>query len=101
MNPQPKPTTWRSDKYLKWIRQQPCIVTQLCSGKSEAHHEDILKSGGTACKGHDSTCLPLCRLHHAERHQMGRDTFFERWAIDPAFEIVRHLTRYMVERGIK
>lgn len=94
-------TIHRSEIYKAWVRTQPCIVHLFCSGKSDAHHEDILKSGGTGCKGHDCQCLPLCRLHHQERHQLGKTTFYEKWNIDPMLEIIRHNARYMAEKGIK
>lgn len=92
-------TIHRSEIYKAWIRTQPSIV----SGRTpcEAHHEDILKSGGTGCKGHDCQCIPLTAEEHRERHQTGKDTFYNKYGIDPMLEIIRHNARYLAEKGIK
>jgi hypothetical protein len=59
----PKPIKYRSEKYLAWIRTQPCLV---CGGNSEACHVRKLKGGaGTGTKPHDFCAIPLCRNHHS------------------------------------
>lgn len=92
-------TIHRSESYKAFIRKQPCIVC----GKtpSDAHHCDILKSGGTSIKGHDSQCLPFCRAHHREYHNTGGKEICTHYPwIDLEKEIIRHLTKYMIEREI-
>ena len=91
---------YRSEIYKQWIRLQPCLV---CSKTpSEAHHEDCIGVNGTGIKTHDTQCLPLCQECHAMRHHKGKKFFLSAVThIDFEKEIIRHLTRYMQEKGIK
>jgi hypothetical protein len=57
----------KDPKYLKWIRQRPCIFEgPMCDGPIEAHHRT---GAGLALKAPDRDAIPLCRRHHAERHR--------------------------------
>ena len=57
---------FRSSKYLKWIRKQPCNVCFNDSG-CDAHHITGLNAGmGT--KNSDLTCISLCRECHTGLH---------------------------------
>ena len=85
MTPDPKKKAWRSEKYKAFIRSQPCLVFG-CHRKADAHHE-ALGASGIAVKAHDSHCLPLCAVHHRERHDVGRVTFWKRVGVDPVQEI--------------
>ena len=53
-------------KYLKWVREQPCVVCR--SVPCDAHH--IRKAGisGMGMKAPDNLVYPLCRSHHNMRH---------------------------------
>lgn len=93
-------TIHRSEIYKAWIRTQTSIV----SGRTpcEAHHEPVLKeANGMGMKTHDCLCLPLTAEEHRERHQTGKDTFYNKYGIDPMIEIIRHNARYLAEKGIK
>ena len=69
----PKNKPWRSNAYLIYIRQQPCIICQ--HSETDAHHVRIQSNAGTGTKPSDFYAVPLCRLHHLESHHYGRNTF--------------------------
>ena len=66
-----------------------------------AHHESVTKSKGTAKKPPDSEALQMCEACHSLRHSTAyRADIF--WAYgDPAKLMLRNLTEYLIERGIK
>ncbi len=81
MNPQPKPKTNRDEKYLEWLKTQPCLGCR----QPKTPDFDITyahKGGGMALKGPDNEALPLCTgvngCHEVE-HQ-GTATFWFRVA---------------------
>jgi len=93
MTPQPKQKRWRSEKYLKFIRKQPCII---CGHyETQAHHIRFANNSGISKKPSDSWTISLCPLHHAEFHQMGRDTFYERHGIDIYRELFLTIKKYI------
>lgn len=86
-----KPKTYRSEKYLKFVRSLPCCV----SGSSldvQTHH--LFKSG-TALKGDDLSCIPIRADLHAELHQIGWSTFQERHRINLIEENRNVLMKYV------
>jgi hypothetical protein len=55
----------RHTAYMLWVKRQPCLMRGVwgcCSGPVEADHAG---PRGVGRKAHDSTCIPLCRYHHA------------------------------------
>lgn len=94
MNPNPKRSTLRSEKYLAFIRRLPCLI---CNKESVAHHEP-LGGAGLSIKCDDSRGCPLCVKHHSERHQTGFKTFWDKYRIAPEMEIIRLLTDYLKEQ---
>ena len=61
----PKPHTYRSEKYLAFIRGLPCII---CGKDAEACH--INEPGrGMGQKDSDLQTIPMCNLHHMESHK--------------------------------
>lgn len=62
----PKHTPWRSEKYTRWVKSQPCV----CCGQQadDPHHIIGHGQGGTGTKTHDIFTIPLCRQHHTELH---------------------------------
>jgi len=91
MTPNPKRSTFRSERYLSFVRKHPCLI---CGRESVAHHEP-LGCSGMSIKCDDSRCLPLCVAHHAERHQTGFKTFWDKYRIAPEMEIIRMMTEYL------
>jgi len=83
----PKPFTWKSKKYLDYVRKQPCLI---CGYPSEAHHVKTKGAGGC-----DAWTVPLCRLHHSGCHHFGKDTFFERHGLDVYEELFKMTKGYI------
>lgn len=84
----PKLFTYRSKKYLEWIRGKPC---EVCGGKAEAHHVRRLRWGaGTSTKPHDYVCVSRCREHHNPEYE---------YQIE--FEIIDNLMAYIDKEGLR
>ena len=67
MNPQPKQQRFKSEKYLKWVRSQPCCVC----GKPADHAHHIIGVGGMSgmgLKAQDWATVPVCAEHHRLIH---------------------------------
>jgi hypothetical protein len=63
-----KAKAFRNDKYLRWVKHQPCIICGCPS--DDAHH--ITGTGnlsGMGMKAPDIYTMPVCRPHHTEIHQ--------------------------------
>lgn len=73
----PKRTGREIDElFLAFIRRQSCAVP-LCGKLAEPHH---LKTRGAG--GSDLTCIPLCRYHHMDVHNIGTKRFNEKHNVD-------------------
>ena len=67
-------------EYLKFVRKHPCCV---CGESNvDADHLQVRGMGGKGRrKGThtgtltDFSCVPLCRLHHTQRHSIGVKAF--------------------------
>jgi hypothetical protein len=80
----PKPKTYRSEKYLAYVRTLPCCVANgRCLGQIIPHH---VKSRGAG--GSDTDTIPLCAAHHTGQggtyciEMQGKDTFARHFNID-------------------
>lgn len=62
----PKRIRWMDDKYLAWVKTQPCECCGMPS--DDAHHLIGWGQGGMGTKAHDIFAIPLCRKHHTELH---------------------------------
>lgn len=60
--------------YVRWLRQQPCDVSDGCFGNVEAHHSTGL-GRGKGQRNDDHTTIPLCHKHHQDFHSH-RGKFF-------------------------
>ena len=85
----PKPKRIIDDKYREFVCKHPCCAPR-CFNPSEPHHL-ITKGAG----GHDYFCVPLCRNHHQEIGDCGRETFQKRHDIN-LWEVT---TKLLVEWG--
>ncbi|MCF8965305.1 hypothetical protein LHK13_04052 [Providencia rettgeri] len=63
----PKLLRWTNDKYLQWVKSQPCCVCNSIA--HDAHHLIGHGQGGMGTKAHDLFTIPLCRVHHDALHQ--------------------------------
>jgi hypothetical protein len=84
----PKPVRLQDRGYLRWIRQQPCLIDHV---QADAHHVDC---GGVGTKGSDYRTVPLCRKHHRECHS-SRERFEDRYRLSLELEIIRLLETYL------
>ena len=96
--PDPKPITWKSAKYLKFVRNQPCII---CGWKAEVHHWKEKGYGGVGMKPDDFFSLPLCRLHHTSVHHHGKETFLKNHNIDIYKELFKILSEYIKQTDLR
>jgi hypothetical protein len=56
-------------------------------------------NNGMGSKGPDSSCAPLCRVHHRE-YDAGRAAFEEKYGLDMAKEAAAHFRLYrLTEKG--
>ena len=65
-----------------------CLVHKkcaVCGRHADLHHVDAVGMGNDRNKVNHigRECLPLCREHHSLWHQMGGDSFFERYHLEP------------------
>ena len=74
----------RSDPYKRWVRSFPCLVCGKRWGIEAAH----TGPHSTSTKASDSTCIPLCAMHHAELHR-GVLKFQGRYRLDIPREVER------------
>lgn len=63
----PKPQYIRSEKWLRWVKSQPCV----CCGRQadDPHHLIGVGGGIMGGKADDLDVIPLCREHHNELHR--------------------------------
>ena len=75
MTPAPKRTLVRDPNYLKWIREQPCVVTGFASSV-EAAHIRFGSHAGKSEKPGDDSAVPLDESLHRAQHNLGEQTFW-------------------------
>ena len=70
-------------------------------GKSpvDPDHQETIGMGGDRTKQtiKDFTCLPLCRIHHTERHNIGSYQFEQKHSINLWKEAFYLMRGYFVE----
>ena len=69
----PRPPGHVDEAYKTWVRLQPCIVCRT-TPPSEAHHAG---GHGLSQLPPDSTCIPLCRQCHRDRHNLTGPFFYD------------------------
>ena len=69
--PQPKPTTLRDPKYLKWLAKQPPLIAG--TGDTVYHHIKFFKSGAMGKKPSDTDAIPIAHSVHQQIHSSGRN----------------------------
>jgi len=84
----------RDEKYLDYIRQQPCCICGENTTVEAAHLRvgsinDDKPSTGMAQKSSDKWALPLCGKHHREQHTMNEMVFWTSYGLDP-FALAMH-----------
>src|SRR6185295_16124942 len=66
------PKRRREPEHLKYVRTQPCLICNRTP--SDAHHLRFAQSRGIGLKVSDEFTVPLCRIHHDQLHQSGKET---------------------------
>ena len=70
-----------SKKYLDYIRNKPCLVCG--SIPCDPDHLEARGMGGANRSVYkDYSSVPLCRIHHTERHQAGNEKFENKYGIN-------------------
>jgi hypothetical protein len=70
---------YRSTKYKKWVKQQPCIICE--NPEVDPHHiKGIGHLSGCAMKAPDWALIPLCSRHHEEVQRSSTSDQWE-WAL--------------------
>ena len=69
-----------------------CLVHKkcaICGARADLHHVDHVGMGRDREEiiHEGMECMPLCRLHHEEAHQIGQQTFNEKYHLDGGIEI--------------
>ena len=82
--------------YIKYIKSKHCIVC----GRTpvDPDHLEHLQMGGSNLLGiKDFSCIPLCRKHHRERHDIGNFQFENKHYINLWKEAFYLLRGYFAE----
>lgn len=80
-------------KYIKWIKEQPCIHCG-CNG-SEPHHVIGFGMGRMGGKAGDYFSVPLCRICHSQIH----DCWDEGW-IKPQLRWLHETLEKAFDEGV-
>ena len=81
-------------KYLDYIRGCTCLI---CFASSpDPDHLEAIGMGGNRKKHtlKHYSAIPLCRLHHSERHNIGTTEFENKYRINLWYECFRLLRSY-------
>ena len=79
-------------KYLDYIREKPCLICAITP--CDPDHLEARGMGGANSEMKDLSCVPLCRIHHTERHQFGNQKFEYKYSINLWKENSRLVRRY-------
>jgi len=90
LTPIPKPTKFRSKKYLLWVAEHDCLVCHAPPPAVIAHHVRYLGLSGIGTKVSDKYAVPLCVDCHNALHdyQCGERDW---WAVDITDPLDDHL----------
>jgi ERF superfamily len=77
-----KPVREHDRNHLKFVATQPCLVCGRTP--SDAHHIKFAEQRAMGRKVSDRFAVPICRLHHRERHRRGNErVWWQNQGIDP------------------
>ena len=81
-------------KYLDYVRSLNCLVCFTSS--PDPDHLEAIGMGGNRKKPtlKHYSCIPLCRLHHTERHALPLKEFEDKYKINLWKEAFRTLRGY-------
>ena len=84
-------------EYIEYIKHKPCSI--CFKTPVDAHHLEAIGMGSNREKHtqKDLTCVPLCREHHSEYHNIGFKGIFSKYNInlwEEAFNLLRSQILY-------
>lgn len=84
-------------EYIKYIKSQYCLICGITP--VDPDHLEAIGMGGDRKKQTPKhfSCVPLCRIHHGERHHYGLKGFNEKYRIDLWKEAFRLIRRYFID----
>ena len=88
-----KKNMYKDKAYVAHIKGISCL---MFGRNSDPHH--VTARGWREVKRNDYTCIPLCRVHHAEIETIGPSKFEEEHNINIWEEVSRLAVKYLVER---
>lgn len=82
-----KPEQVVDARYKKYILSHSCLV---CPSR-EVDGDHLMARGRGSASQNDYSLIPLCRIHHSERHQIGNQKFEQRYTVNLWLEAWRLL----------
>lgn len=91
-----KRRSYRSPRYMEFIRSLPCVVTGMENGYTDivAHHVRMGAGAGVGQKPSDYWCLPLDAKEHTKLHQVGEARYWQGHGVNPHELIAMNLVVY-------
>ena len=87
----PKYEHYRDEKYLEWVREQPCCITKSPPPNDPHHVWNTGKKG----KRNDYCAVPMVRWVHTLYHSLGHEPFEKKHNVDLCWEIMKMLMNYI------
>jgi hypothetical protein len=85
----PEPRRIRDKEHLRFVGTQPCLICGRTP--SDAHHIRFAQLRALGRKVSDEFTVPLCRGHHREVHQTGKESAFWQHLNIDALQIANQL----------
>jgi hypothetical protein len=85
----PEPRRIRNKEHLRFVGTQPCLICGRTP--SDAHHIRFAQLRALGRKVSDEFTVPLCRGHHREVHQTGKESAFWQHLNIDALQIANQL----------
>ena len=104
---QPRRGPMRDRGYMAWLKERWCVSCWRNGGPLNGHHafSGVIdpahtENNGMRSKGPDSSCAPLCRVHHRE-YDSGRAAFEAKYGIDMKNEAAAHWAAYQLRSRLR
>ena len=83
-----------------------CLIRKkcaVCGQKADLHHVDSIGMGNDRTKVNHigRRCLPLCRAHHEQIHNIGTTAFLDKYHLHPGIIDERIAKAYRLRGGVK
>lgn len=83
--------------YIRFIKSHFCMICG--SSPVDADHLEHIGMGGNRKLNtkKDFSCIPLCRKHHSERHNLGNFQFEHKYSVNLFKEAFHLLRKYFTK----